>query len=393
VDDADVADLHGCISGNPQHLRHPRAIAVRCEDHFANRVASCRIIVLHFLSLMSQSPQTFTVVNGTEPHRIRTRQIVKAHPEVKQLMTRNPLTFGIILLCVGLQVAIAFALNGQAWYWALLAAYGIGAFASHTLFVTIHESAHNLIFRKPWQNNVAGMVANLPSLVPSALAFKHFHIKHHVFQGVHELDSDLPDWYEARLIKNYSIGKAIWLLLFPLFQGIRTLRCREVAVFDKWVIINIGIQMAFNVAIVYFFGWNSLLYLGLSFWFSISLHPLGARWIQEHYLTLDKNQETYSYYGPLNGLNLNVGFHNEHHDMPSIPWNNLPKLKALAPEFYEPLLAHRSYTKLLFQFLFDQEISLFSRITRKERGRATLTDNSTPDRMLVSNVAAEQAVA
>ena len=33
--------------------------------------------------------------------------------------------------------------------------------------------------------------------------------------------------------------------------------------------------------------------------------------------------------------------------MPSIPWNNLPKLKTVAPEFYEPLLAHTSYTKMV----------------------------------------------
>nr|GFC76154.1 sphingolipid delta(4)-desaturase DES1-like [Tanacetum cinerariifolium] len=77
-----------------------------------------------------------------------------------------------------------------------------------------------------------------------------------------------------------------------------------------------------------------------------------------------------------------VGFHNEHHDMPSIPWNNLPKLKQVAPEFYEPLLAHTSYTKLFFKFLFDQEISLYSRITRRERGTATLRDQSVPDREL-----------
>ena len=116
----------------------------------------------------------------------------------------------------------------------------------------------------------------------------------------------------------------------------------------------------------------------------MGLHPLGARWIQEHYLTLSGSQETYSYSGRLNGINLNVGVHNEHHDMSSIPWNNLPKLKTVAPEFYEPLLAHRSYTKLLFMFLFDQEISLYSRIMRKERGTATLKDQSVPDKELLS---------
>ncbi|MBC8085301.1 MAG: fatty acid desaturase [Hymenobacter sp.] len=331
---------------------------------------------------------SFTLVDTPEPHRVRTRQIVKAHPEVKALMTRTPATALIGAGCVAAQVVLAIVLRHQPWYVVALAAYLVGAFFSHTLFVVIHEAAHNLVFGKVWQNVVVGIGANFASVVPTAVSFKNFHIKHHVFQGVHELDADLPDWYEARLIKNYALGKAVWLFFFPLFQVIRTIRCREVAVFDRFVVANIVAQLAFDAVIVYFFGWMALGYLFLSFWFSVGLHPLGARWIQEHYLTLDSGQETYSYYGPLNGVNLNVGYHNEHHDMPSVPWNHLPRLKAVAPEFYEPLHHHRSYTRLFFTFLFDQEISLFSRITRRSRGRATLQDTSIPDKQLAAGVSA-----
>jgi len=106
---------------------------------------------------------------------------------------------------------------------------------------------------------------------------------------------------------------------------------------------------------------------------------LGARWIQEHYLTLSETQETYSYYGGLNAVAFNVGYHNEHHDFPSIPWNKLPKLKQTAPAFYDSLLAHRSWTRLFFRFLFDKNISLYSRITRNERGKVKLSDESKPD--------------
>src|SRR6266566_4802822 len=74
------------------------------------------------------------------------------------------------------------------------------------------------------------------------------------------------------------------------------------------------------------------LYLVFAFFFSVGLHPVGARWIQEHY-TYDFDQETFSYYGPINRVALNMGYHNEHHDLPSIPWNNLPKLRVMAPEF------------------------------------------------------------
>ncbi|AQG81156.1 fatty acid desaturase [Spirosoma montaniterrae] len=322
----------------------------------------------------------FVRSTAPEPHRTRTRQILKAHPEIKKLIgQKNPTTFWIILACVTVMMGLAWLVRDQSWWVVVAAAWFIGAFPAHTLFVCIHEAAHNLIFRKPAANAWAAILANLPTVFPTALSFKNFHIKHHAFQGVHELDADLPDWYEARLIKNYAIGKAIWLLLFPIFQGIRTLRMTELAVIDRWVAANIVIQLAFNTLVVVLFGWKALAFLTLCLFFSVGFHPLGARWIQEHYLTLDPEQETYSYYGKLNVLNLNVGFHNEHHDFPSIPWNRLPHIKKTAPEFYDTLKYHTSFVRLFFRFLFDQEISLFSRIVRHERGRVSLTDQSKPD--------------
>lgn len=330
--------------------------------------------------------QDFTYVQGTEPHRIRTKEIITAHPEVKQLITKNPTTFLWITACVSFQIIMAYLLRDQSWWMILGTAWLIGAFPTHTLFVCIHEAAHNLIFKKVRYNIFAGILANLPSVLPSAISFKNYHIKHHAFQGVHELDADLPSYWEAKLINNYFIGKALWMLFFPFFQAFRTIRCGELAVIDRWVILNVIIQMTFNVAVVYFWGWAAFAYLTMSLFFSIGLHPLGARWIQEHFLVLDPNQETYSYYGVLNGINMNVGYHNEHHDMPSIPWNNLPKLKAAAPEFYDNLKYHKSYTKLFFTFLFSQEVGLFSRILRKERGHVKLDDNSIPDLQILDKM-------
>jgi sphingolipid 4-desaturase/C4-monooxygenase len=328
--------------------------------------------------------QDFSHAQGPEPHRIRTREILKSHPEVKKLVgQKNPATIWIILLCVSIQIALAYFLKDASWWFVFGAAYLIGAFAAHTLFVCIHEASHNLIFKKVWQNVAAGILANFPSLAPTAISFRNFHLKHHAFQGVHDLDADLPDWYEAKLINNYSIGKAIWLLFYPVFQVIRTLRCKEVTFFDKYTVMNIICQIAFDIAIIYFFGWQAFAYLGLSFFFSVGLHPLGARWIQEHFLTISKTQETFSYYGPLNTVNLNVGYHNEHHDFPSIPWNKLPEIKKIAPEYYETLQYHTSFVKLLFLFIFSQEISLFSRIIRKERGKVTLADQSKPDMEMI----------
>ena len=102
----------------------------------------------------------------------------------------------------------------------------------------------------------------------------------------------------------------------------------------------------------------------------IGLPAVGARWIQEHY-TFHAGQETYSYYGLLNAIQFNIGYHNEHHDLVKVPWVHLPKIKALAPEFYDHLHWHRSWTRVLLQFLFDPKLDLFARITRERPGLRT----------------------
>jgi sphingolipid delta-4 desaturase len=47
-----------------------------------------------------------------------------------------------------------------------------------------------------------------------------------------------------------------------------------------------------------------------------------------------------------------------------IAWSRLPKLKAMAPEFYDTLYSHSSWSKLSWQFLTDRNLTLFSRMTR-----------------------------
>jgi len=301
---------------------------------------------------------------------------------MRKLIGKNWLTIFAIIGIVSLQVALAWFVRDKSWWIIAGIAYFIGAFADHALFVMIHECAHHLLFKNRSANRLAGIIANLPQLFPSSVSFERYHIKHHSFQGIHELDADLPNRWEAKLINNHFIGKVIWLLFYPLFQVFRISRLKEIKPFDKWIALNFGLEIIFITAIWWFFGIKAIVFLLLSFFFSVGLHPLGARWIQEHYLTHGE-QETYSYYGPLNTVAFNVGYHNEHHDFPSVPWNKLPQIRKGAPDYYDTLSYHTSWTKLFFRFLFDREISLYSRVVRKDRGRVRLTDESRPDMDLV----------
>ncbi len=309
----------------------------------------------------------FQYSDQPEPHKERTKQILKAHPEVRNLIGRNPFSAVLTVFVVALQFVIAYLLADQALWLTIIVAFLVGAFADHNLFVLIHEASHNLIFKNRTLNTIFGIIADLPKVVPSYVSFKLYHLKHHSFQGDYYLDADLASKWEAKIIGNTFLGKALWELFFPFFQAFRTARLKEIEFMNSWVIVNWIIVFAVDALIIIYFGWTAFLYLIFSLIFSIGLHPLGARWIQEHFLVAPP-QETYSYYGLLNIPSLNVGYHNEHHDFPSVPWNNLPKVKATAPEYYDNLVYHKSWFKLWLKFLFDPELSLYSRMVRTNRG-------------------------
>ncbi|MBL0104849.1 MAG: fatty acid desaturase [Bacteroidetes bacterium] len=315
------------------------------------------------------SKNSFRYSSEPEPHKGRTKQILQQYPKVRELITKNPMTIVPLVGIVAGMVIISYLLKDSSWWLVFLVAYTVGAFANHSLFVMIHECSHNLLFRGKVPNYLASITANLPHILPSAISFTRYHRMHHVHQGNHDLDADLPDFWEARYLGNNFFSKALWLLFFPFIQLKRTFRLKYIKPVDSWIVANWIIQFTFDFLIVYFFGWKALAYMALSFFFSVGLHPLGARWIQEHYLVLDQNQETYSYYGWLNTLSFNVGYHNEHHDFPSVPWNKLPELKRQAPAYYDNLKSHNSWVKLFFRFLFDNKITLHSRILRDEKSK------------------------
>jgi sphingolipid 4-desaturase/C4-monooxygenase len=71
-----------------------------------------------------------------------------------------------------------------------------------------------------------------------------------------------------------------------------------------------------------------------------------------------------------------VGYHNEHHDFPSVAWTRLPKLRALAPEFYDTLPSHPSWPMVIVNFIRDVEVGMHSRVKRvaKETKAAATAD-------------------
>jgi sphingolipid delta-4 desaturase len=300
------------------------------------------------------------------PHRLRAKEIRAAHPDVRGLFQRDRRSalWTVLLVAAQVSVGIGLTLIGAPWWAIVIVAYGFGAFANHALFVLMHDYTHNLVFRKTNANRLGSIFANIAIVFPAAIGFRNYHLLHHKYLGIRGLDADVPTPTEARLVGNSWWRKTLWLSMFWAVQALqRPTTVKGIRTVDRWVLFNAAAMAAAMAPIIWFFGWWPVAYLFLSTLFSLGVHPVGARWIQEHYV-FREGQETYSYYGPLNKLCFNMGYHNEHHDFPQIPWSRLPAVRAMAPEFYNDLYYHRSWTRLLFHVLFSGTFRLNNRIVR-----------------------------
>lgn len=324
--------------------------------------------------MTSMTDLKFRTVDHPEPHVQRTREIIRAHPEIRKLFGPTPVTAVYVFGLVAVQILMAHYVKDAPWWLVLIAAYLFGAFVCHGLWALIHDCTHNLAFRGNRANSWLQIAANLPHVFPSAMSFRKYHLLHHKYQGDLELDADLPAPFEVAFAGRSSVRKALWLLFYFLFQSTRVVRLKNIEGIDRWIVLNFVVMVAFLTGVYYVSGLQAIGYLTLSSIFSIGLHPVGARWIQEHFM-VHPTQETYSYYGPLNYTAFNVGYHNEHHDFISVPWSRLPRVRAAAPEYYNTLIYHTSWTRLLLKFIFDRNLHLRSRTVRsksavQERARA-----------------------
>jgi sphingolipid delta-4 desaturase len=225
----------------------------------------------------------------------------------------------------------------------------------------LHEASHDLILRTERANRWLAIAANLPIGVPSAMSFRRYHLDHHTYLGIEGRDNDLPTRAEAKLIGNSSVLKAIWLVFYVFFAVFARGFFKPL---DRWEKINVAIQLAFNAVLVATLGWTALGYLLLSTFFGYGIHPVAGHFVHEHYLWDGDEQETYSYYGPLNAVNFNVGYHNEHHDFMGIPGSKLPELRRIAAKEYGALKSHDSWVAIWWRFVRDRNLSHFSRMIR-----------------------------
>jgi sphingolipid delta-4 desaturase len=315
-----------------------------------------------------------------EPHASRCKEILAAHPEIKKLFGYDPYMRYQVIAIVALQLTLAFFMRDKPWGQFLLVAYVIGGTCNHFLFLAVHELTHNLGFKNMIHNKLFAIFTTIPVALP-LFSFKSYHMDHHRYHGVDGIDASNPTALEGKIFVN-AFAKFLFVFFQLLFFGIRPILVNP-KVRGKYECLNILVLFATNSVIYYFGGISAIGYLLLSDFLGFGLHPIAGHMYSDHYVhpqskvspeAKTKLIETYSNYSPLNMLTFNIGYHNEHHDFPFIPGSRLPQVRELAPEFYDDLPKHDSFCKVIWDFITNPNISLFSCV--KRHTTSALTGNS-----------------
>lgn len=300
-----------------------------------------------------------------EPHIVRNKEILKKYPEIQKLYGSDwrPAPFAVALVVIQITLAY-YQKNWSNGSWFLIA-WIYGGAASHALSLMTHELSHNLLFASPKLNEYFGIFCNIGMGIPSSTMFKRYHMEHHLYQGDFEKDQDIPTPWEGRFFTNTPL-KALWLLMQPAFYALRPTIVRPKAPMTMDLINTFTIVIS-DLVVVHFCGVRGLAFMVASTLLGMGFHPVAGHFIAEHYVFPGDKVETYSYYGALNWICWNVGYHNEHHDFPKVPGWRLPEVRRIAPEFYNNLPQHKSWTYVLWKYVTDRNIGPFNRVIRGGR--------------------------
>jgi sphingolipid delta-4 desaturase len=315
---------------------------------------------------MTKPLSDFVWFTNDEPHASRRKAMLAKYPQIRDLYGFDPQTKWYVVASVVIQLITAFimARYNVSWPVLVLFAWVWGGTINHSLMLANHELSHDLLFPTYWQNRLFSLVPNTSLAVPMAEMFRKYHMVHHRYQGLDAVDPDLPTYLEGNVFRS-TFGKFIFIFFQSLFYSFRPLLAYPVKT-TGWEIINTLSVITTDFLVLHFFGFRALVYLLLSSVLGSGIHPLAAHFVAEHY-AWTPGFETFSYYGILNFLVYNVGYHNEHHDFPRIPGSRLPRLHKIAPEFYADGQIGKldSWVGVIWRFIFDPAITPYSRIKRK----------------------------
>ena len=188
--------------------------------------------------------------------------------------------------------------------------------------------------------------------------------------GDDHYDVDVPTKMETDLVQNGRLMKFLWLFGMPVILIARSLTKLPVK-WNMYVVLNWATCIIPTLSLLAI-NPKCFVFVFVSAYLSQSIHPANVRAVQRHVSSMEAHKatqgdarllampNTYSYYGAMNWLTLNVGYHVEHHDFARVPWPNLPALHALGGEkWYPESHAHKSRSlSALVEFVYNPHIFL-----------------------------------
>ncbi len=336
-------------------------------------------------------------------HRDRARRMLRDHPEIRDLMGREPMTAVWCVLYAACQVGLAAWAAFQPLWVLVLVAYVVGSYLNICLFNLAHDCNHSLVFRRRNWNRWLFTLTSLPMMLPGHHSWWIEHHVHHnslgsrkdfivrrrqllvmtrsrvlffitrgpIYTALSWLSSPLLHPYSAVLVVTQILRSALGLLMYlgDCLRGRFTPSRATLAVLgdehlvtgyrryrlQRWAVAYAALSFVMMGVLLAVGGWKSLLYLMLAQVFMTGfLHPwmFGLILSNSHFHGQEKYQPSSSYYGWLNAITFNFGLHTEHHDLATIPWSRLGELRRIAPEYYDHLVQTASYALLALKFTF-----------------------------------------
>jgi sphingolipid delta-4 desaturase len=346
-------------------------------------------------------------------HQERKKAILAKHPEIKELCKpdwTHTVPMAVTYMIAHLGLSIFIAKYDVSWLTAFLLCYTFGAWFCFVLQACGHEGVHGNVFRSYNLNRLHGFLCFLPLW---SLPFETYWHPEHLFHHIIVIDKVMryghqrrPRWQKIAIPLVAPFFLHMWLTILHtiLFVtccvtnimyavGLRSKPLPEKFVIPPYAnfpsMISYQTMLLYLISAVFWYSWftfvgaKAVFYLLVGSVFSNGLHPLGMRNVQEHLVKV-KNQPTYSLYysdafewmHPFVGLNIN--YHVEHHDFATIPFNKLPRLRRIAPEFYENMNNYTSYFQVWKMFTFESGIApnaFFDEVMEGVAGAFTKKDN------------------
>jgi len=282
-------------------------------------------------------------------HAKRRRAILSKHPEIRELMRVDPSFKYVAFACAATQLLVAYLLRNEPLEFVIFMGIFVGTLYDCAITNSVHELIHELaIENNPLANKFLTGFVNLALFLPFAAGYHRSHRHHHAYLGT-DLDNKYPTMEEALRYDQNLIGRLKYIFGHPLHGGPRWDRIAPGDKPSQFIIWNERTVWLVDILMLIFWGYKSLVYLFLAFWINDTIFIQGSKNFVDHWVS-ETDSHTSSYYGWVNKINFNIGYHREHHDFPNIPGRYLAIVNKIAPEFYAD---ERYIAKNLFSAVWE----------------------------------------